>query len=170
LDGTDCHAAREIPATTVDIRLVPFEFGGTPAAAIICLPGPVDLDQRPFPTAADISKLAETVGAAVGLSRPIGTAAIIHIEKKRVTTRFQREEFRQHRIRNKPSKPPTCSPYRRFGDKFAFILGKSAASSQLIGTALITSLEKVPILQVFEAFDSQSELLDNSNQLILFGL
>ena len=34
----------------------------------------------------------------------------------------------------------------------------------------ITSLEKVPILQVFEAFDSQSELLDNSNQLILFGL
>src|SRR5258708_10156069 len=67
---------------------------------------------------------------------PIGTAAIIHIEKKRVTTRFQREEFRQHRIRNKPSKPPTCSPYRRFGDKFAFILGKSAASSQLIGTAL----------------------------------
>jgi hypothetical protein len=24
--------------------------------------------------------------------------------------------------------------------------------------------------QVFEAFDSQSELLDNSNQLILFGL
>ena len=34
----------------------------------------------------------------------------------------------------------------------------------------ITSLEKVPILQVFEAFDSQSELLDNSNQLILLGL
>ena len=30
--------------------------------------------------------------------------------------------------------------------------------------------EKVPILQVFEAFDYQSELLDNSNQLILFGL
>jgi hypothetical protein len=28
----------------------------------------------------------------------------------------------------------------------------------------------VPILQVFEAFDSQPELLDNSNQLILFGL
>jgi hypothetical protein len=27
----------------------------------------------------------------------------------------------------------------------------------------ITSLEKVPILQVFEAFDSQSKLLDNSN-------
>ncbi len=26
-------------------------------------------------------ELAETVGAAVGLSRPIGTAAIIHIEK-----------------------------------------------------------------------------------------
>jgi hypothetical protein len=28
----------------------------------------------------------------------------------------------------------------------------------------------VPILHVFEAFDSQSELLDNSNQLILFNL
>src|SRR5260370_6549564 len=80
--------------------------------------------------------VGERVGGASGLSRPIGTAGIIHIEKKRVTTRFQRGEFRQHRIRNTPSKPPTCSPYRRFGDKFAFILGKSAASSQLIGTAL----------------------------------
>jgi hypothetical protein len=28
----------------------------------------------------------------------------------------------------------------------------------------------VPILQVFEAFDSESELLDNANQLILFDL
>src|SRR5260370_39053250 len=80
--------------------------------------------------------VGERVGGASGLSRPIGTAAIIHIEKKRVTTRFQRGEFRQHRIRNKPSKPPTCSPYRRSGDKFACILGKSAARSQFIGTAL----------------------------------
>src|SRR6266436_282131 len=31
-----------------------------------------------------------------------------------------------------------------------------------------TLFEKVPILQAFEAFDSQSDLLDNSNQLILF--
>jgi len=70
--------------------------------------------------------------------RPIGwTAAISHITKKRVTARFQGEEFRQHRIRNKPSKPPTCSPSRRFGGKFAFILGKSAANSHLIGTALM---------------------------------
>jgi len=28
----------------------------------------------------------------------------------------------------------------------------------------------VPILQLIEAFDSQSELLDNPNQLILFDL
>jgi hypothetical protein len=41
----------------------------------------VDLDRRPFP-AADISQLTETVGAAVGLSKPISwTAAIIHIKK-----------------------------------------------------------------------------------------
>ena len=58
-------------------------------------------------------------------------------QKKRVTTRFQGEEFRQHRIWNKPSKPPTCSPSRDSGANFAFILGKSAASSHLIGTALI---------------------------------
>ncbi len=42
--------------------------------------------------------------------------------------------------------------------------------TQILQIFSITSLEKVPILQVFEAFDSQSELLDNSNQLILFGL
>ena len=41
---------------------------------------------------------------------------------------------------------------------------------QILQIFSITSLEKVPILQVFEAFDSNLELLDNSNQLILFGL
>ena len=39
---------------------------------------------------------------------------------------------------------------------------------QILQILSITMLEKVPILQVFEAFDSQSDLLDNSNQLILF--
>jgi len=43
---------------------------------IICLPGPVDLDQRtlfqPPPISASLPK---TVGAAVGLSRPIGTCS-----------------------------------------------------------------------------------------------
>ena len=39
---------------------------------------------------------------------------------------------------------------------------------QILQIFSITSLEKMPILQVFEAFDSQSELLDNSNQMILF--
>jgi hypothetical protein len=34
----------------------------------------------------------------------------------------------------------------------------------------VTIFEKVPILQLIEAFDSQSELLDDPNQLILFDL
>ena len=37
-----------------------------------------------------------------------------------------------------------------------------------LGGISITTLEKTPLLQVFEAFDSQSDLVDNSNQLILF--
>src|SRR5258705_10835928 len=44
------------------------------------------------------------------------------------------------RSQEQHSKPPTCSPPRRFGGKFAFILGESAASSQLIRTALIQNL------------------------------
>ena len=39
---------------------------------------------------------------------------------------------------------------------------------QILQILSITTLEKTPILQVFEAFDSQSDLVDNSNQLILF--
>ena len=43
------------------------------------------------------------------LSRPISwTAAIIHIKKKRVTTRFQGEEFRQHQNASNTSGLPTC--------------------------------------------------------------
>ena len=49
-------------------------------------------------------------------------------------------------------------------------LGLEKSLYQILQIFSITSLEKVPILQVFEAFDSQPELLDNSNQLILFGL
>jgi Transposase DDE domain len=49
-------------------------------------------------------------------------------------------------------------------------LGLEKSLYQILQIFSITSLEKVPILQVFEAFDSQSELLYNSNQLILFGL
>jgi hypothetical protein len=37
LDGADRHAASEIPATAIDVRLVPFESGGTPAATVVCL-------------------------------------------------------------------------------------------------------------------------------------
>ena len=47
---------------------------------------------------------------------------------------------------------------------------ESKSLYQILQIFSITGLEKVPILQVFEAFDSQSELLDNSNQLTLFGL
>ena len=49
-------------------------------------------------------------------------------------------------------------------------LGLEKSLYQILQIFSITSLEKVPILQVFEAFDSQSELLDNSNQLILVDL
>lgn len=38
LDGADRHAGGEIPATAIDLRLVPFESGGTPAAAVVRLP------------------------------------------------------------------------------------------------------------------------------------
>ena len=49
-------------------------------------------------------------------------------------------------------------------------LGLEKSLYQILQIFSITSLEKVPILEVFEAFDSNSELLDNSNQLILFDL
>jgi IS4 transposase len=49
-------------------------------------------------------------------------------------------------------------------------LGLEKSLYQILQIFSITSLEKVPILEVFEAFDYQSELLDNSNQLILFDL
>jgi hypothetical protein len=49
-------------------------------------------------------------------------------------------------------------------------LGLEKSLYQILQIFSITSLEKVHILEVFEAFDSQSELLDNSNQLILFDL
>lgn len=77
LDGAVRHAAGEISATTIDIRLVPFESGGSTAAAIVCLPRPMDVDRRSFPTAADTSKLSGAVDAAAG--RKIWTAAITHI-------------------------------------------------------------------------------------------
>jgi hypothetical protein len=47
-------------------------------------------------------------------------------------------------------------------------LGLERSLYQILQILSITLLEKVPILQVFEAFDSQSDSLDNSNQLILF--
>jgi hypothetical protein len=47
-------------------------------------------------------------------------------------------------------------------------LGLERSLYQILQILSITILEKVPILQAFEAFDSQSDLLDNSNQLILF--
>jgi hypothetical protein len=37
-------AAREIPPTAIDVRLVPIESGGALTAAIVCLPRSVGLD------------------------------------------------------------------------------------------------------------------------------
>jgi len=47
-------------------------------------------------------------------------------------------------------------------------LGLEMSLYQILQILSITLLEKTPISCVFEAFDSRSELLDNSNQLILF--
>jgi Domain of unknown function (DUF4372)/Transposase DDE domain len=47
-------------------------------------------------------------------------------------------------------------------------LGLEVSLYQILQILSVTIFEKVPILQAFEALDSQSELLDSSNQLILF--
>jgi hypothetical protein len=47
-------------------------------------------------------------------------------------------------------------------------LGIEMSLYQILQIFSITLLEKVPILRVLEAFDSRSNLLDSSNQLILF--
>jgi hypothetical protein len=47
-------------------------------------------------------------------------------------------------------------------------LGLERSLYQILQILSITMLEKVPISSVFEALESQSNLLDNSNQLILF--
>ena len=43
----------------------------------------------------------------------------------------------------------------------------AASFYQILQILSLTLFEKMPILSVFEALDSQSNLLDNSNQLIL---
>jgi hypothetical protein len=47
-------------------------------------------------------------------------------------------------------------------------LGLEMSLYQLLQVFSITILEKMPISCVLEAFDSRSELLDNSSRLILF--
>src|SRR5262249_7532619 len=49
-------------------------------------------------------------------------------------------------------------------------LGLELSLYQILQIFSITMLEKMPISCVLEAFDSHSELLDNSNQLILFDI
>ena len=49
-------------------------------------------------------------------------------------------------------------------------LGLESSLYQILQIFSVTIFEKVPILQLIEAFDSQSDLLDNPNQLILFDL
>ena len=49
-------------------------------------------------------------------------------------------------------------------------LGLESSLFQILQIFSVTIFEKVPILQLIEAFNSQSELLDNSNQLILIDL
>jgi hypothetical protein len=47
-------------------------------------------------------------------------------------------------------------------------LGLEISLYQILQILSVTIFEKVPILQAFEALDSQSELLDSTNQMILF--
>src|SRR5947207_8002343 len=47
-------------------------------------------------------------------------------------------------------------------------LGLDGSLYQILQIFSLTLLEKMPILSVLEAFDSRSDLLDNSSQLILF--
>ena len=47
-------------------------------------------------------------------------------------------------------------------------LGLDATLYQILQILSIALFEKEPILQVLQAFSSQSDLIDNSNQLILF--
>ena len=49
-------------------------------------------------------------------------------------------------------------------------LGLEASLYQILQILSLTIFEKVPILQAFDAFNSHSDLLENSNQLILFNL
>ena len=49
-------------------------------------------------------------------------------------------------------------------------LGLESSLYQILQIFSVTIFEKAPILQLIEAFDSQSELLDHPNQLILFDL
>jgi hypothetical protein len=49
-------------------------------------------------------------------------------------------------------------------------LGLESSLYQILQIFSVTIFEKVPILQLIEAFNAQSELLDNPNQLILFDL
>jgi hypothetical protein len=49
-------------------------------------------------------------------------------------------------------------------------LGLESSLYQILQIFSVTIFEKVQILQLIEAFDSQSELFGNPNQLILFDL
>jgi hypothetical protein len=49
-------------------------------------------------------------------------------------------------------------------------LGLEMSLYQILQIFSITLLEKMPISCVLEALDSRPELLDNSNQLILFDI
>ena len=48
-------------------------------------------------------------------------------------------------------------------------LGLEASLYQILQILSVTLFEKVPLLQAFQASDSQSDLLDPGNQLILFN-
>ena len=49
-------------------------------------------------------------------------------------------------------------------------LGVQATLYQILQILSVTSFEKTPLLQAIQAIESQSDLVDISNQLILFDL
>jgi hypothetical protein len=98
LDGADRHAGGEIPATAIDVRVVPFEFGGPSAAATVCLPRSVGLDRRSFPASAHTGRAARTVDLAAWLmGAKIWTAETSAASTSSAIALFRRRELRQHR-------------------------------------------------------------------------
>ena len=87
LDGADCHAADQISAAPGYLRLVPVEFGGLVAPAIVRLPRLVDLVECSLPATAG-TRLG-TPATAVGAS--LKKASNLDSSRKLITKKLRKE-------------------------------------------------------------------------------